>query len=70
MNKILFLIAVAALILISNCSDNPVNGDDNIAPGRRDYVWTVDTLDGLISPRFRIWGSSPDDVWATTESSW
>ena len=38
-------------------------------PGRRDYVWTIDTV---VSPTnypyktiYRLWGSSPTDLWAT-----
>ncbi|MBI2428054.1 MAG: hypothetical protein HYV29_04545 [Ignavibacteriales bacterium] len=41
---------------------------DDIKPGRRDYVWAVDTLESSSSDLFtptRIWGSSPNDVWAT-----
>ncbi|MBL1212250.1 MAG: hypothetical protein HND52_02730 [Ignavibacteriae bacterium] len=35
-------------------------------PGRRDYTWTVDTLNYPYNTIYRIWGSSPDDVWATS----
>lgn len=39
-----------------------------LEPGRRDYVWKVDTLNsppgGFIAD---IWGSSPDDVWAVLD---
>lgn len=69
MKKLFFTLLSFSLLALSTCSDNPLV-DDNIPPGRRDYVWTVDTLDGLNSPRFRMWGSSPTDVWATTYSNW
>lgn len=40
---------------------------DDIQPGKRDYVWTVDTLytkpGDIIYAVWRIWGSSPDNVW-------
>lgn len=55
------------ITLACNTTEPPV---DNIPPGRRDYIWSVDTLDGLNSPRYRMWGSSPTDVWATTTSNW
>lgn len=39
--------------------------DKPLEPGRRDYVWKVDTMysppEGFIED---IWGSSPNDVWA------
>lgn len=60
---------ILPLVLQLSCS-SPTEPNDNLQPGRRDYVWTVDTLDGLNSPRFRMWGSSPTDVWATTTSNW
>jgi len=37
-----------------------------VQPGRRDYVWTVDTLTVPYGDTFypsRIWGSAADDVW-------
>jgi hypothetical protein len=69
MKKIFLAIITLTLISFNTCDDNPVNGD-NVIPGRRDYTWTVDTLAGLNSPRYRMWGSSPSDVWATTSSNW
>ncbi len=69
MKKICLAVISLTLLSLSTCDENPVNGD-NVKPGRRDYTWTVDTLDGLNSPRFRMWGSSPSDVWATTSSNW
>ena len=50
--------------MLNTCSDNPVNNDDNIPPGRRDYVWTVDTIDIPFSTFRRMWGTSPNDFWA------
>jgi len=51
------------LILTFSCNNNnPVNPVDE-QPGRRDYVWTVDTINYPNSIS-RIWGSSPTDVWA------
>ena len=32
-------------------------------PGRRDYVWTVDSLDAPYDTYYRMWVSSPSDVW-------
>ncbi|HQF41876.1 MAG TPA: hypothetical protein PK073_03105 [Ignavibacteriaceae bacterium] len=58
------------LFLLFNLSCNTTEPTDDIKPGRRDYTWTVDTLSGLHNPRFRMWGSSPTDIWATTSSNW
>jgi hypothetical protein len=69
MKKIFLAIILLMIISFNACDENPINGD-NVKPGRRDYTWTVDTLDGLNSPRFRMWGSSPSDIWATTTSNW
>jgi len=64
----LFLLAFLFLNVQScNTTEPPI---DDTQPGRRDYVWTVDTLDGLNSPRFRMWGSSPSDMWTITHSAW
>ncbi|MCE7858000.1 MAG: hypothetical protein DYG97_15970, partial [Ignavibacteria bacterium CHB3] len=51
------------LISLNTCDENPVNGD-NIKPGRRDYVWTVDTLFMPFNSFTDITGTSPTNVWA------
>ena len=63
------LLTTLTSIIISSCS-SPSEPAYIPEPGRRDYVWTVDTLLGLNSPRGRMWGSSPTDVWATSSSNW
>lgn len=67
MITLLFIITV--LMAAFSCNQN-LTGPYEDPPGRRDYVWTVDTLAGLNSPRHRMWGSSPTDIWATTTSNW
>ncbi|MBW7888803.1 MAG: hypothetical protein H3C35_10680 [Bacteroidetes bacterium] len=63
------LFSFSALLLFTNadCKKNIVTSTDDIKPGRRDYVWTVDTLftkpGDIIYAISIIWGSSPDDVW-------
>lgn len=63
--KLLFIAFITATILYS-CKDNIVDSLDNLQPGRRGYVWTVDTLNYPYNPMYRIWGSSPTDVWTTS----
>lgn len=69
-NLKLFAFPLIFITIISFLSCNTTEPIDNTLPGRRDYVWTVDTLQGINNPRFRMWGSSPTDIWATTSSNW
>jgi hypothetical protein len=68
MKNIIALFCLNILIIFNQSCDTTEPPEDK--PGRRDYIWTVDTLAGLNSPRYRMWGSSPSDVWATTTSNW
>jgi hypothetical protein len=63
--KQLHLIAflLSSLILIS-CKGSFL--EPEIPQGSRDYVWTVDTI-RAINYLNRLWGASPDDVWAVGE---
>lgn len=58
----LFLSLILNLNLILSC--NTTEPTDDIKPGRRDYTWTVDTLDTQMNRIQSIWGSSANDVWA------
>ncbi|MCH7974860.1 MAG: hypothetical protein IH949_13445 [Bacteroidetes bacterium] len=62
--KIVVICSFLIVVLLNTCTENPIKGDDNSLPGRRDYVWTVDTLNIPFTTLQRIWGSSPQDVWA------
>lgn len=68
MKKIFFTFVLIALISFNTCDENPLT-DDNLTPGRRDYVWSVDSIDFEGLPTFielkSIWGSSPTDVWGS-----
>jgi hypothetical protein len=68
--KTVFFISVNLFLsfIILSCKNNPVSPND-ITPGRRDYVWEVDTVNYLCNPMFKMWNSSPSDVWAITESN-
>lgn len=62
MIKRIVLIKIFMVLFILNCiKDNIV--DTELNPGRRDYIWTIDTIKSF-NPVYRIWGSSPSDVWA------
>ncbi|MGD8782676.1 MAG: hypothetical protein PVH88_27435 [Ignavibacteria bacterium] len=66
MKKITFPITILITILCTSysCSDNPIVPPEELEPGRRDYIWTVDTLDMPMNYISSVWGASPDDVWA------
>ena len=64
--KKLILSIILLLIIITISCESPTEIIDNTQPGRRDYVWTVDTLDpgpGNATSMFEMWGSSPTDIW-------
>ena len=52
-----------------NCEkEKCLNCPEDLEPGRRDYIWTVDTLKANpwdLFYLFSLWGSSPTDIWAT-----
>ena len=53
------------IITTSSCNYNPVITEAQ--PGRRDYTWTIDTLN-IYYPSYKIWGSSPTDVYSINGS--
>ncbi len=60
--KILLLITVFTFILINSCTESITGPEPE--PGRRDYVWTVDTIKIPFTYLEKIWGDSPDNIWA------
>jgi len=65
MTRFFFLITLLSVVALNfSCKKSPTEPTDNTQPGRRDYVWTVDTLNYPYNTIYRIWGSSPTDVWA------
>jgi len=62
----LLLSAIVFVVLFSSCKSSPVAGpEDNIPAGRRDYVWTVDTISNLVPTNsyYFLWGTSPSNLW-------
>ncbi len=57
------------LIIIFSCNSNPIEPEPQ--PGRRDYVWTVDTINPGYDYAYlrRIWGNSPTNVWAVGDGN-
>lgn len=69
-----FFFAFCSLLIFTNadCKKDPITPIDDLKPGRRDYVWTVDTLKNQnndLTHLFSLWGSTPTDIWAVGQSS-
>jgi hypothetical protein len=62
MQKVLIIIAVAVALITNSCKDNGT-GPENLEPGRRDYVWTVDTVNVRYGFLTKLWGDSSDNLW-------
>jgi len=59
-------LAFALIFLYLNITCSSVTAPEEEQPGRRDYVWRVDTLkvpEGRSLPS-RMWGANANDVWA------
>jgi len=53
-----------SLLLVGGaCQQHPTTPEPR-EPGRRDYVWTVDTLAAEMNYIRDVWGATPADVWA------
>ena len=59
----LIILLVILLINIS-CKKSPTEPVESTPPGRRDYVWTADTIFVPSSRISHMWGPSPTDIWA------
>lgn len=65
MKKLSFFIVPLFISLLFTSCDWFTSPED-LAPGRRDYVWEEDTIkvpEGHYTDMVRIWGYSPIDVW-------
>ncbi|MCK9424503.1 MAG: hypothetical protein M0Q21_00535 [Ignavibacteriaceae bacterium] len=68
---LLSIVLVITLLFSLSCKKSPTEVVDNTQPGRRDYVWKVDTLKVANSTYMsisRMWGGSPNDIWATGDA--
>lgn len=65
-----FAATIFLFTILISCNSNPIEPEPQ--PGRRDYVWTVDTINPGNESLYlvKIWGSSANDVWAIGSSSW
>jgi hypothetical protein len=63
MKQTFLIIAITLALIANSCKDNGT-GPENLEPGRRDYVWNEDTLKIPFNLLSKMWGSSPNDIWA------
>jgi hypothetical protein len=63
--KLLFLTFLILQFIYTGCSPTAPSIND-VEPGSRDYVWSVDTISSPpnLFYLFHLWGSSPTNVWA------
>lgn len=69
MKLIILLLTLTTLSLIS-CNSNPVDAEENLPPGRRDYVWELDTIPDRYRLFIRFWASSPEKIWVSGGVMW
>ena len=75
MKKRIFVVVISLVVLVlDSCTNSPVEAPiiPEVQPGRRDYVWTEDTLKipkGENSELGSIWGSNPLNIWAVGGAS-
>jgi hypothetical protein len=60
------LILLTLFTFLSSCNKNSVEPEPNYEPGRRDYVWTMDTIKAYYIYFNSIWGKNANDVWAVS----
>jgi len=66
--KVVMLLSLFTILV--SCNSNPIEPEPQ--PGRRDYVWTADTLKlpyGEFATISEIWGSDPNNIWASGSGS-
>lgn len=66
--KILLWSTILIFAITAGCKESPVESlpDDNATPGRRDYVWTADTIKAYYIYFSSIWGKKVEDLWAVS----
>ena len=67
--SLMILIAVITIVIFNSCHNSTEPQKPEIKPGRRDYTWTIDTVQIWGTYLMKMWGSSPTDVWAVGSGS-
>ncbi|NOX64830.1 MAG: hypothetical protein GXO85_03290 [Chlorobi bacterium] len=64
--KISLMILAAAITMVIFNSCEKGTEPEELQPGRRDYTWTIDTINPGPTYRtygFNLWGAAPNDLW-------
>ena len=62
------LLFFVLMLFTTSCKRSPTEPpgkpEENITPGRRDYIWSLDTIttDPFVNP-YRMWGGASNDLW-------
>ncbi|OIP55961.1 MAG: hypothetical protein AUK34_12115 [Ignavibacteria bacterium CG2_30_36_16] len=69
-SKIMLFSLISILSLLSvTCKNEVISVEENLEPGRRDYEWTVDTLNNAsFTYLIGLWGSDNTNIWAVGHS--
>lgn len=66
---LILLFIISFFIVFEESCSHPTEPTTNQPAGRRDYVWTVDTIKTVDDlTLIRMWGISPTDIWAVGTS--
>ncbi|TAK56744.1 MAG: hypothetical protein EPO24_10710, partial [Bacteroidetes bacterium] len=61
------------MMILQGCKEEEPEIIDTIQPGKRDYVWSIDSVDyGNLPSTIQlesIWGSSATDVWGASPAA-
>jgi len=63
--SVLLLLIIVLFAFFTSCKSSGTGPEDNVPAGRRDYVWTVDTLNklGPYNNYTLLFGTSPTNIW-------
>lgn len=68
---VIILMLFVVTIFFNTCKDNGTDPEE-LTPGRRDYVWSMDTMKIPQNEKAILtgmWGSSANDIWAIGDAS-
>lgn len=60
-SKIFLTLILTSIFITLSCKESITNPEPQ--PGRRDYVWDVDTLNAPFNFFSSLWGAAPNDIW-------
>ena len=65
--SLIILTTIISILSFNSCEKG--TEPEELKPGRRDYTWSVDTVQIFGTYLMKMWGSSPTDVWAVGSGS-